>query len=300
MRLGGTPVPLLVQNGWTDDLFPASEATRLYNTLRQRRLSAPISLQLLDTGHARGGAHPNQERAANDAAARFFDAHLRRRGRPSAAGSVLAYTQACPRDADGGVRYTAASWTRLHPGAVRLSGATGQTVTHEGGSPATGRAFTPNFGTNDACKTIPVEPQQPGTAVAERPVPGSGFTLLGRPTVRVPVTARGPFGQLDSRLWDVDPAAGTQRLVTRGAYRLLPDQRGVALFQLHGNGYRFAAGHRVRLELVGREPDYLRPSNGAFTVTLGPISVELPVRQRTGPGVVAPRYAVDPARVARR
>jgi predicted acyl esterase len=302
VRLTGTPLPLLVQNGWADDLFPSSEALRLYNTLRQRRLGAPISLQLFDTGHARGSAHPNQERAANDAAARFFDAHLRGRGRPPAAGSVVTYTQACPRTADGGTRYAATSWTKLHPGAVTLSGAAGQTVTHDGGSLDTGHAFTPNFGTSDACKTIALQPQVPGTAVAQRAVPAGGFTLLGRPTVRVTLTARGPFGQLDSRLWDVDPVAGTQLLVTRGAYRLLPNQRGQALFQLHGNGYRFEPGHRILLELVGRDPDYLRASNGAFSVALGRIAVELPARERpsAAAGIGRPRYAVDPARIARR
>jgi hypothetical protein len=53
----------------------------------------------------------------------------------------------------------------------------------------------------------------------------------------------------------------------------------------------------VKLELVGRDPDYLRPSNGTFSVTLGPIAVELPARERPGaaPGIVTPRYASDPA-----
>jgi fermentation-respiration switch protein FrsA (DUF1100 family) len=300
VRLTGTPAPVLMQNGWADDLFPASEGLRVYNRLRQRAIRAPIALQLLDTGHARGGAHVNQERAANDQAAGFFDAWLRRRGRAPGPGTVLAYTQACPRDADGGTRVSAPSWARIHPGAFTMLGAPNQVVTHDGASLAVGKAFTPNFGTSDACKTVPVE-RSAGTAVVERGLPGS-FTLLGRPTVSVRVTTRGPYGQLDSRLWDVDPAAGTQLLVTRGAYRLTPNQSGVALFQLHGNAYRFAAGHRVKLELVGRDPDYLRPSNGTFSVTLGPIAVELPARERPGaaPGIVTPRYASDPAVSPRR
>src|SRR5205807_903169 len=95
--MGGIPAPLLVQNGWADDVFPAREALRVYNAVRSRNAGpgAPISLQLLDTGHSRGGAHLDQERAANDQAAAFFDAYLRGRGRPPRAGSVLAITQAC-------------------------------------------------------------------------------------------------------------------------------------------------------------------------------------------------------------
>jgi hypothetical protein len=294
--LTGTPAPILMQNGWADDLFPSTEALRVYNRLRRQRLTAQVAIQLIDSGHARGGLHENQERAANDQAAGFFDAWLRRSGRPPAPGSVLAYTQACPRTAAGGARIAGSSWAALRPGAFRFSGRAGQTVTHDGGSLEVGRAFTPNFGTADACKSIPLEAPAIGTAVSERAV-GAGFTLLGRPTVRAAISTAGPFGQLDSRLWDVDPVARTQALVTRAAYRLKPDQRGEVLFQLNGNGYRFAPGHRVRLELLGRDPDYLRPSNGAFSVTLGRATVELPVRDRPSRarGIVAPRYATDPA-----
>ena len=108
--------------------------------------------------------------------------------------------------------------------------------------------------------------------------------------------ASGPFGQLDSRLWDVDPVAGTQLLVTRGAYRLLPSQRGDVTFQLNGNGYRFAPGHRVRLELLGRDAPYLRASNGTFTVLVSRLRIELPVHERPSRarGILTPRYAIDP------
>jgi fermentation-respiration switch protein FrsA (DUF1100 family) len=296
-RMGGLPAPVLVQNGWQDDVFPVSEALRLYNALRSRTVDrgAPIALQVLDTGHSRGGSHSDQERAANDQAAAFLDARLRRHGLPPRAGSVLAFTQACPRDAPGGARVTAASWTALHPGAVRFATGAVQQVTADGGDPGLRGAFTPIFGTDDACRTVPLQPLVAGTAGFERTV--RGFTLLGRPTVDARIVASGPFGQLDGRLWDVDPVAGTQLLVTRGAYRLLPDQRGAITFQLNGNGYRFAPGHRVRLELVGRDDPYLRASNGTFTVTVTGLRVELPVRERPSRarGILRPRYAIDPA-----
>jgi hypothetical protein len=296
-RLGGIPAPLLVQAGWADDVFPATQALAVYDAVRARNPAAPIALQVLDTGHQRGGAHLNQERAANDQAAAFFDAVLLHRGRPPRAGSVLAYTQSCPRLADGGLRIRARTWTAAHPGAVRLAAAGVRQVTSEGGNPDLGTAFAPLTGTDDACRTVPLQPPGAGTAALERTVRGAGFTLLGRPTVEARVVARGPFGQLDSRLWDVDPATGTQLLVTRGAYRLRPNQRGAVVFQLNGNGYRFAPGHRVRLELVGRDAPYLRPSNGSFAVDVSRLRVELPVREAPSRarGILKPRFAVDPA-----
>jgi hypothetical protein len=301
-RLTGTPAPILMQDGWADDLFPASEALRVYNRLRQANLGARVAIQLIDSGHARGGRHPNQELAANDQAIRFFDAYLQRRTRPPPPrpGAVLAYTQHCPRDAAGGLRFTGRSWARLHPGAFRFAGPRNQMVSSAGGSSELAQAFTPNFGTSDACKTVPVE-RSPGTAVYQRAV-RVGVTLLGRPTVTARIATSGPFGQLDSRLWDVDPAAGTQLLVTRGAYRLTAGQRGTITFQLNGNGWRFAPGHVVKLELLGRDAPYLRASNGTFDVRVASATVELPVHEppSRAAGIARPRHAIDPAVAARR
>ncbi|WP_314964468.1 hypothetical protein, partial [Bradyrhizobium cosmicum] len=48
------PAPLLISNGWTDDIFPADEAIRFYNRTRTEHPSADISLFFLDYGHQRG------------------------------------------------------------------------------------------------------------------------------------------------------------------------------------------------------------------------------------------------------
>ena len=70
---------------------------------------------------------------------------------------------------------------------------------------------------------------------------------------------------------------GTERLVSRGAYRLTDNQSGQITFQLHGNGYAFAPGHTAKLVLMGKDAPYLRASNdAAFTVQLSNVSVSLP------------------------
>jgi predicted acyl esterase len=293
--LTGTPAPLIVQNGWADDLFPVREALRVYNSVRRASPRAPISLQFGDTGHARGGAHLNQERAFNDQGVRFFDFWLRRHGRPPAPGGVLAFLQRCPRGVDsGGGPFSAGSWTRIHPGAVSFGGVAARTVRSDGGNVATASAFNPIFGTSDACKEVPFE-HAPGTGVYE--LGSRGFTMLGRPTVRATIATRGRFGQLDSRLWDVDPVHGTQLLVTRGAYRLLDDQRGTITFQLNGNGWIFAPRHRIKLELLGNDAGnnggYLRASNGAFSVRVTRLTIELPTHERPSRarGIGVPRLA---------
>jgi predicted acyl esterase len=94
------------------------------------------------------------------------------------------------------------------------------------------------------------------------------------------VRTRGAFPQLDARLWDVAPN-GTQVQVSHGAYRFAPgDKPGNIVFQLFGNGWRFAAGHTVRLELLGRDPQMFRASNGSFSVRVADVAAYLPVRER--------------------
>ncbi len=78
--------------------------------------------------------------------------------------------------------------------------------------------------------------------------------MLGLPTVKATIDAIGQSGQIDARLWDISPG-DTQRLITRGVYSLKTNQSGKITFQLHGNGYRFAAGpHRGARAAGPRRP----------------------------------------------
>ncbi len=69
----GTPAPLLLHGGWTDDLFPSSESLRIYNALRAADPNAPVSLQLADLGHQRGSNKVNADKALNDGGSAFLD-----------------------------------------------------------------------------------------------------------------------------------------------------------------------------------------------------------------------------------
>jgi hypothetical protein len=61
-------------------------------------------------------------------------------------------------------------------------------------------------------------------------------------------------------------------------------------WQLHANGWRFAAGHVAKLELLGADAPYARPSNGSFKVTVQSLELRLPVREQPG-GQVQPALA---------
>lgn len=268
--LSGPSAPLLIENGWTDDLFPAPEALRAYR-LFERVPGASVSLQLADLGHPRGSNKQAVDRVLNEQGARFLAAHVLGEGRPPRHRSVIAFTQTCPRDAPAGGPFRAASWERLHPGRVRMGAAGPQTVRSSGGDPE--QALDP-IARGDACTTVPAA-RATGTAVVTRRVTRS-FTLLGLPTVRASIRTRGRGGMLAARLWDVSD--GRQTLISRGVYRLRDDQKGRVVFQLFGNGYRFARGHTAKLELLGSDPNFLRTSNFDFRVGVRDLTASLPTR----------------------
>jgi fermentation-respiration switch protein FrsA (DUF1100 family) len=270
--LDGQSAPLLVQNGWTDDLFPAPEGLRIYNTAPR---GSRVSLQFGDLGHPRGSNKESVDRVFNRQGSDFFDAWLRDRPGAPAHGSVTAFTQTCPRDAPAGGPFRARSWERLHPDRFRLAARGRQRVTSGGGDEESADAFDPVGGDSDgACAAVPRR-SHPGTAVAERRV-RRPFTLLGLPTVRATIDADGRGGLLVARLYDVH--RGRQTLISRGVYRLTDDQQGRIVFQLFGNGWLYRRGHSVKLELLGNDPDFVRTSNNRFTVRVSRLRVELPTR----------------------
>ncbi|MEK6271701.1 MAG: CocE/NonD family hydrolase [Actinomycetota bacterium] len=269
-----TPAPLLIQNGWTDDLFPPLHALRSYNLLRSRYPDFPVSLQLGDLGHSRGSNKAATNKVLFGQAARFFDAYLNHDGSPPPRGSVTAFTQTCPRSAPDGGPFRAASWRAIHDGNLVFGSDPAKTFTSSGGNQNVAAQFDPIGGTTDACKTVSTQ-NEPNTATYRHGV-NRAFTMLGLPTVRADIETTGQFGEIAARLWDLMPN-GQQRLVDRGVYSLRNDQGGRIAFQLHGNGYRFGEGHTVALQLLGRDAPYYQASNGVFSVQVSNLSVTLPL-----------------------
>jgi dienelactone hydrolase len=277
--VAGRVAPLLIQSGWTDDLFPVPQALRVYDLLRRRAPGAPVALQLGDLGHARASNHPADARAMEGQALRFF---LRRLGAPGGAdpqpGAVLAYLSRCPKSAArGGGPLRAASFDRLARGTLRFGrrGAAG-TVTSSGGDASLSSVLNPLAGGSlKWCKPVEVSPAT-GTVVAS--ARAGGVTLAGRTDVRARVRVRGSDALLVARLWDVDPRRRTQRLIDRAVVRLR--SASSVRFALNGNAWRFPAGHRARVELLGRDSPTWRPANGTFSVRVADLRIAMPTRER--------------------
>ncbi|QEC49061.1 hypothetical protein FSW04_16755 [Baekduia soli] len=277
-RAAGGAAPLLLQSGWTDALFPVGQSLGAYDALRKADPSAPVALQVADLGHGPGVNHPADVAAFDRQGLAFFDAWLKATaaGRP-APGSATAYTMVCPASArSGGGPYTAASFAALARGRFTLAATGALRITSNGASAKLAAAVAGLSPAGALC--TPRAPDRTSHAIVSAVSPG--LTLLGLPVITATVATKGRDGQLDARVWDRDPGTGRQRLITRGAYRLTDHQQGRVRFTLDGNGWRFAKGHRIVVELLGRDDPTYGPSPAAFRATLTKVRVALPVRER--------------------
>src|SRR5215208_2515543 len=172
------PAPLLISNGWTDDLFPPDEAIRFYNRTNSEHPNADISLFFLDYGHMRGQnkeADVAKLKAAQDT---FLDHYLLGAG-PEPAESVTAITQTCPEESGSAGPFSAPSWDALTPGELRFVGEEEQTIAPVASGPETNQAFDPVAG-GGACATASGDDQQGAAPYRFGAAKGGGFTLAGR------------------------------------------------------------------------------------------------------------------------
>jgi predicted acyl esterase len=289
------PAPLLISNGWTDDLFPPDEAIRFYNRTRTQYPGAMVDLFFSDAGHQRGqNKVPDTavRKARQDA---WFDYFLKGQGSKPIAGQVETLTKVCGGASAG--PYFAADWAKMAPGEVRFDSLAPQTIAPAAGDPGIGQAYDPIAG-GGACATASGT-DQAGVATYRLPAAsGSGYTLMGSPTIIADINSPGANSQIAARLLDVAPD-GTETLVARALYR--PDvNSGLAatrqVFQLHPDGWKFAAGHIAKLELLAQDAPYGRPSNGQLPVMVSNLELRLPVLEQPNGGVISsPAPKVVPA-----
>lgn len=307
------PAPLLIVSGFTDDIFPASEATRFYNRTRAEHPDAPVALFFGSLGHPRGQVQANLFTALTALQDQWLAYYLKDVG-PQPPSNVTAFTQTCPNGIAAGGPYTASDWASIAPGEIRIVDDGGaQTIAPDGGDIAVGAAFNPlgnlfdpNWGT--ACTTV-AGAEEPGTANYALPAaPAGGYTVMGAATViaRVTMPEGDTTSQVAARLVDVSPDGATKILIQRGLWR--PEPSGLQVFQLTANGWKVEEGHVLRLELLPRDggqmtPGFLvnygRPSNQQRPVMIEDVDLRIPVLEAPGAlaGLVsAPAPKVLPVR----
>jgi predicted acyl esterase len=279
------PAPMLLSSGFTDDLFPADETIRYYNRTRTEYPGAAhLALFFGDFGHMRAQNKAGVVDALEAAEDAWMDHYVMGVG-PAPSEGVTAYTETCPDTAPSGGPYRANNWARIAKGEIRYESKPAKTIEPSAGDPAIAAKFNPVGG--EACNTADAT-DQPGTASYRlQPAPAGGYTLLGAATVIAKFTLPGDTSQVAARLLDVGPD-GQETLVARGLWRPATGGPTKQVFQLHPNGWTFAAGHVPKLELLPADTDpgltggYGRASNDQQPVTVKQLELRLPVREAPG------------------
>jgi predicted acyl esterase len=278
------PPPLFVGAGFSDDLFPVDETLRFVNRMRAAHPNVPNSLYFGDYGHQRAANKPADRQLLLDDIHDWFDHYLKGAGAAPPNG-VTATTQTCPHTEPSEGPFSASTFAGLAHGEIDATFKGARTVS-SGGDPSTGQAIDPVAGGGDGCAQTS-SADAAGTATYRLPpATGSGYTLLGAPEIkaRLAVSGAAPAdAQVDARLWDVDGA--NQRLVARGTFR--PTGGLTDSWELHANGWRFAAGHVAKLELLTSDAPYARPSNANFSVDVSDLELRLPTLE-AAPSTAAP------------
>ncbi|MQA73947.1 MAG: prolyl oligopeptidase family serine peptidase [Solirubrobacterales bacterium] len=296
------PAPLLISNGFTDDLFPADEALRFYNRTRAEYPGADISLFFGDFGHPRAQNKADVISVLERRETAWIDHYVKGVG-PEPAQDVAAMTETCPSSAPSGGPFAADSWDALSHGEIRFSDPQTKTIAPDAGSPEVAAKFNPVGGS--ACATADGA-DQPGTASYRLDAaPPGGYTLLGSPTVTAEFTLPGDTSQVAARLLDVGPD-GQETLVARGLWRPATGGPTEQIFQLHPNGWKFAEGHVPKLELLPADTNpgliggYGRRSNDQQPVIVSNLSLVLPLADKPGGAVQVPAPIAAPGPVAPR
>jgi len=288
------PAPMLITNGWNDDLFPVDEGVRMYNRVRALHPTAPISLYDINYGHSARSGVPADAPTGDVgqlyiAEASWFAKYVKGSATAAVAdpaGGVTASTSACTAGGavTNGISYHATSWPALSQGEVRVDGAAAQTIAPNT-TPAAPYQPTGSSDTTDytVCTTGP-SADTAGAAVYSAPAaPAGGYTIMGAPTVVADLGVQGANDQVISRLYDVDTTANTERLIGRGIYR--PTGVGSTsrqVFQLHPQAWKVAAGHVVKLELLSADTPYVRPATGQGPVAVSNLQLRIPTIDAAG------------------
>jgi hypothetical protein len=289
-----TPAPMLIENGWADDYTPPEiGGLRMYRYLRGLNPDANVALQFADWGHQRSKQKLADAIAIHTQGMRFLDHYVRGIGRAPAPGSVTAFTQTCANAKQSAGPFKAPSWQALHPGEVRFGGDAPVTITEASSNPLIDAQLDPAAATPCAAFS---GGDGIGVAVYRHKLTRE-ITSLGLPTIDLDVSTIGPYGRLIAKLFDEAPS-GKRVLITRGAYRLTPNQTGHVTFQLFGGGWRFEPGHTARLEIAGADVPFLKPAEAPFTARISDVHIALPTYERPDGGEIAPNSHLAPERCA--
>lgn len=285
---GSRRLPVFQVQGFTDDLFPLSEAKRMLLALRALDPHYPIAAYLGDLGHPRASNKPGEVEHVFGLIRRWLDFYLKGAGAEPPHVVYAAITRPRAEPFDPADVITVGSYPQLATGRARKEFAGRALLTNPAGDPLGGFAWDPLvMEAARELKPYPLPP--PASAVVETSLAvfevgveelsgGGGLLIAGEPSVSLRASTLAPRVQLNVRLFDVAPG-GRRELVTRGTYTLQHPGLGVEVtIPTYGNLWRAPAGHALRLEISNLDSPYLAPSRVPSVTAISGVRLAVPLR----------------------
>lgn len=299
-------LPILLVQGFTDDLFPLTEALRMYNALRSIDADYPVAAYFGDIGHPRAANKAAEIDYALNLMLQWLDFYLLGQGTPSGTCAAAPPQLRCDVLAAitrPGAGFNPADVIQVNTYAELARGAArakfpGEAILTFDPANISGIFNDPfvfagceEFGAT-ACAAPPptVVPGDVATytvrareLAATAGLSGSSFLIAGQPQVTLSATTVAPRVQLDARLYDVKPD-GSRLLVTRGTYTLdsgspvTPIGTSNAKLVTYGNLWEVGVDDLIELELTNVDSPYITPSRVPSVTTIGDVKLTVPVR----------------------
>ena len=306
-------IPVFSAGSFSDPLFPLEEHRLMAESLRAATPGYPIQEHYGDYGHlvqhkAKEWGDLCRERhrvcevsdyrrgfnqrptglvrlGVTTRLNRFIDHYARpsgnaQQGRPEH--DVTVALQTCPQNAsrtwqpdEPGERFNAPAFADLaqHRWLLELGGAQ-QTTTDVTPNPHAEEADP--VASRGGCASHS-GPAGAGVATYDSDELAGDATMIGQTHVTATVQGAAAGVQLNARLYELYDN-GTQVLVDRGVHRLV-DESGTVEFDLHGNGWRFSEGNRLRIELAQDDDPYVRTADEPATLTITDVNLSVPIRE---------------------
>jgi acetyl esterase/lipase len=226
---------------------------------------------------------------------RFIDHYAQPSGNPSQptpSFDVTASLQICPQNAplegvatdEPGQTFTAPTFEQLArvPFTIDMVGTQTTVSKATPNNHATNSEPVANFAANGGRCPVENTPAGSGVATYDSAALGESKTMIGATRVSIDYSATSTSGafQLDARLYDLFPS-GQAVMVDRGIRRVT-DPSGTVTYELHGNGWRFHPGHKVRIEIAQDDGPYAKTSTVPSSATITGVTLEIPTRENAG------------------
>jgi hypothetical protein len=285
-------IPIFQVQGFTDDLFPLTEAKRMLIAINKKETDYPITSYFGDVGHPRASNKPAEINYIVDKLLRPWLTAIIRDGAPPKPKIYASRTKLRGEPFDPNDVLVVDSWDQLwipplvtktwtdvprplvNPVTFAYSGILWDPFVMEGAEQLKEYAQTPP-------SSRFVSTSYASYKMTDSDWGGGSLTISGQPTVAVNAFVTGHRVQLNVRL--IDEGGPADYLITRGTYTL-DAGRGVEIGRLevviptYGNYWTVSAGHRIRLEISNVDSPYLTPSREPSTTTISSVKLELPVR----------------------